>query len=219
VDSRKTDVAPPGTVAGDTTSAETLSEATGASGYVEHTVQGLILREDEDVLHIEEAKLQRGAGGDVDLVFVEAVIRGAAEDRDCFLMEGPDWFATERMIETGDVSHQPRRMESFWVDELSTEEFFSGNKYTKVFQENEHPEGRAADPRETPFFALCFKYDVPSGADRSITSREHPERPNLRSLFTQVRGIGILRTSPLGGSRKFATSEQQASKRKHHSFE
>ena len=160
LDSRKTNAAPPGTVA----------QSTATSGYIEHTVQGLILRKDEDVVHIEEAKLQRGAGGDVDLIFVEAVMRGATKDRDCFLMEGPDWFATERVIETGDVSHQPRRMESLWADEeLSTEEFFSGNKYTKIFQEDEHQEERAADPRETPFFALCFKDVLPSGTDRSTT--------------------------------------------------
>ena len=169
VDSRKTDVAPPGTVAGDTTSAETLSEATGASGYVEHTVQGLILREDEDVLRIEEAKLQRVGGGDEDEVYVEAVVKGPAEDRDCFLMEGPDWFATKRVIETGDISHQPRRMESLWVEELATEEFSSGDTYAEFFQEDERPDGPAEDPRETPFFALCFKYGVPSGSDRATT--------------------------------------------------
>lgn len=169
-DSRKTDAASPGTVAGDTTaSAETSSEAAAASGYVEHTVQGLILRDDEDVLHIEEAKLQRVGGGDEDEVYVEAVIRGAAEDRDCFLMEGPDWFATKRVIETGDVSHEPGRMESLWADELSTEEFSSGTTYAEFFHEDEHPEGRAADPRETPFFALCFKHVVPSGAERATT--------------------------------------------------
>jgi hypothetical protein len=168
-DSRKTDAAPPGTVAGSTASDKPSSEATAASGYVEHTVQGLVLREDEDVLRIEEAKLQRVGGGDEDEVYVEAVVKGPADDRDCFLMEGHDWFATKRVIETGDVSHEPKRMESLWADELETEEFSSGDTYAEFFQEDEHPEEQAADPRKTPFFALCFKHVVPSGSERATT--------------------------------------------------
>lgn len=168
-DSEKIDAPPRSYEAGGTAPAETSSEATAASGYVEHTVQGLILREDEDVLRIEEAKLQRVGGRDKDEVYVEAVIRGAAEARDCFLMEGPDWFATKRVIETGDVSHEPSRMESFWADVLETEEFSSGDTYAEFFHEDEHPDGPAADPRETPFFALCFKHVVPNGADRATT--------------------------------------------------
>jgi hypothetical protein len=166
-DSRKTDAAPTGTVTEGTASAETSSETTVASGYVEHTVQGLVLRDDEDVVRIEEARLQRVGGGDEDEVYVQAVVKGPAEDRDCFLMEAPAWFAMKRVIETGDVSHEPRRMESLWADELSTEEFSSGDTYSKFFYEDEHPEGRVADPRETPYFALCMKYGVPSGADRA----------------------------------------------------
>ena len=131
----------------------------GTAGYVERTVEGMVLRKDERVLAIEEAELQRGEEGRDEIV-VKAKIRGQREDnRDCFLMEERAWLAVRRSFETGDLPE--RRIESLWADPLSAHEFSAGETYVEVFQEN--PNGEAPDPRRTPFFALCFKDADPDG--------------------------------------------------------
>jgi hypothetical protein len=139
-------------------------EETVASGYVERTVGGMVLREEESVLRIEEAELQRGERGDQ--IVVRAFGKGPADYRDCFLMEEETWLAVERAIESGDDSDVPRRLESYWVDGAATEEFSGDDTFVRIFREDPEPDGEAADPKETPFFALCF-----SDADPSIAGR------------------------------------------------
>lgn len=136
-------------------------EETVESGYVERTVGGMVIREEESVLRIEEAELQRGEGGDQ--IVVRAFGKGPADYRDCFLMEEETWLAVERVIEGGDYSEAPERLESNWANEAATEEFSDGDTFVRVFREDPEPYGPAADPRETPFFALCY-----SGYDPSV---------------------------------------------------
>lgn len=136
-------------------------EETVASGYVERTVGGMVIREEESVLRIEEAELQRGEGGDQ--IVVRAFGRGPADYRDCFLMEEQTWLAVERAIEGEDDSQAPPRLQSNWADETATEEFSDGDTFVRVFEEDPEPDGEAADPREVPFFALCY-----SGYDPSV---------------------------------------------------
>jgi hypothetical protein len=136
-------------------------EETVASGYVERTVGGMVIRQEESVLRIEDAELQRGGEGDQ--IVVRAFGRGPADYRDCFLMEEETWLAVERVIEGGDASQAPERLESNWADETATEEFSDGATFVRVFREGPDPDGPAADPREVPFFALCY-----SGYDPSI---------------------------------------------------
>lgn len=136
-------------------------EETVDSGYVEHTVGGMVIREEESVLRIEEAELQRGVGADQ--IVVRAYGRGPADYRDCFLMEEQTWLAVERLIEGRDGSQAPPRLQSNWADETATEEFSDGDTFVRVFREDPEPDGHAADPREIPFFALCY-----SGYDPSV---------------------------------------------------
>ncbi len=135
-------------------------EETVASGYVERTVGGMVLREEESVLRIEESELQRGEGGDQ--IVVRAFGKGPADYRDCFLMEEETWLAVERVIESGDYSQAPQRLESNWADEAAIEEFSDGSTFVRIFREDPEPDGQAADPREIPFFALCYSGHDPS---------------------------------------------------------
>ena len=146
----------------------TAPDRTVASGgYVEHTVGSMTLREEEGVLTIEEAELNADQKGRDEIV-VQATIRGQSVIRDCFLMEGPARFAMKRAIERGGGSDTPRRMdfESSWADPLSSDEFFADDTYVKVFFEDSEPKGEVADPRQTPFFALCFKDGDSGGTGR-----------------------------------------------------
>jgi hypothetical protein len=146
----------------------TAPQTTVASGgYVEHTVGSMTLREEEGVLTIEEAELYAGEKGRDEIV-VQATIRGQSVIRDCFLMEGPARFAMKRAIERGEGSDTPRRtdFESSWADPLSSDEFFADDTYVKVFFEDTEPEGEVADPRQTPFFALCYKDGDSGGTGR-----------------------------------------------------
>ena len=140
-----------------------------SGGYVEHMVGSMTLREEEGVLTIEEAELYAGEKGRDEIV-VQATIRGQSVIRDCFLMDGPARFAMKRAIESGEGSDTPQQMdfESSWADPLSSEEFYADDTYVKVFFEDSEPKGEVADPRRTPFFALCFK-DGGSGATRRPT--------------------------------------------------
>ena len=146
----------------------TAPQRTVASGgYVEHTVGSMTLREEEGVLTIEEAELSAGEKGRDEIV-VQATIRGQSVIRDCFLMDGPARFAMKRAIESGEGSDTPQQMdfESSWADPLSSEEFFADDTYVKVFFEDSEPKGEVADPRRTPFFALCFKDGDSGGTGR-----------------------------------------------------
>lgn len=142
-------------------------EDTVEPGYIERTVGGMVLREEESVLRIEEAELQRGEGGDQ--IVVRAFARGPADYRGCFLMEERAWLATDRAIESGNASEAPSRLESFWADPNATEEFSGENTFARVFREDPEPGGASADPSETPFFVLCFIDADPSSLDTRTT--------------------------------------------------
>jgi hypothetical protein len=140
----------------------TAPQRTVASGgYVEHTVGSMTLRHHESVLAIEEAELLADEE-DRDEIVVQATIRRQHEEnRGCFLMEERAWLALKRSFESGNTPDPALQMESSWADPLRSEEFSGGDTYVVVFQEG--PDEEAADPRQTPFFALCFKEPVGSG--------------------------------------------------------
>ena len=143
----ETDPEPRRTPARSAASNSAATEGTVASDYVE----------DEGVLSVEEAR-EEG-----DQIVVRAVVRGSADDRGCFLMEGPDWFALRRIIDSGAaLPDSPRQVESLWAEELPADEFSGGDTYVAIFS-GEDPDG-GASPRETPFFAFCYKDAEPGGA-------------------------------------------------------
>ena len=167
-DQGETDAVPHRTAPDRTAPDRTAPQRTVASGgYVEHTLGSMTLREEEGILSIEEAELYAGEKGRDEIV-VQATIRGQSVIRDCFLMEGPARFAMKRAIERGEGSDTPRRMdfESSWADPLSSDEFFADDTYVKVFVEDSEPKREVADPRQTPFFALCFKDGDSGGTGR-----------------------------------------------------
>ena len=125
-----------------------------SGGYVEYTVGSMTLRQDESVVAIKEAKLQSGEEGDE--IVVQAMIRGNHEGyRDCFLMEERTWLALKRSFESGNTPDPSLQLESSWADPLRRVEFSGDEMYAVVFRED--PDAEAADPRQTPYFALCFK--------------------------------------------------------------
>jgi hypothetical protein len=135
---------------------------------VERTVGGLTLREDEGVLTIDEAKLQCSKEGDE--IFVWATMKGPAEHRNCFLMKGSTWLATKRVIESRDLSDAPAVPMGFWADPLLTEKFSSGDVYAVSFREDPEHKGETPDPRDTPFYVLCYKDKSIAGEDPSSTT-------------------------------------------------
>ena len=153
-DQGETDPAPQRTIAHSTVSGNAVAQGAVASGYAE----------DEGVLSVEEATLQRGQKEERDQVVVRAAIRGRADRRGCFLMEGPDWFSLKRVIDSGAaLPDSPRQVESLWAEQLPADEFSGGNTYVEIFLEDPKPDGGDADPRETPFFAFCYKDVDPGG--------------------------------------------------------
>ncbi len=146
------DPAPRRTLARSAASGSAAEEGTVAADYVE----------DEGVLSVEEAKLQRGQEAEGDQIVVRAAVRGGADDQGCFLMEGPDWFALRRIIDSGAaLPDSPRQVESLWAKQLPSDEFSGGNTYVAIFPGDP---GEEASPRETPFFAFCYKDADPGGA-------------------------------------------------------
>ncbi len=150
----ETDPAPQRTLAQSTVSGNTVAQGTMASGYVE----------DEEVLTVEEAKLQRGQKEEEDQIVVRAAVRARANEQGCFLMEGPDWFALKRIINSGAaLPDSPRQAENLWAKQLPADEFSGGNTYVAIFHEEPKPDGKEANPRKTPFFAFCYKDADPGG--------------------------------------------------------
>ena len=138
-----------------------------SSGYVEHTVGSMILRQEESVVAIEEAELFAEEEGR-DEILVQAKISGQSEEnRGCFLMEERSWLALKRSFESGNTPDPSLQMESSWADPLRRDEVSSGDNYTVLFHED--PDAEASDPRQMPFFALCFKQPV-VGDDPPTTS-------------------------------------------------
>ena len=140
-----------------TAEASTAEAPEGSAGrnVDESTVGGAILRRDEGVLRIERAELLRAREGDE--VFVRATVKGPSEARDCYLMKGSTWFALRDAIENEDASEAPQVLEATWADPASTTRFSGGDTLALSFkaasQKHESP-----DPRDTPFFAICYKF-------------------------------------------------------------
>ncbi len=150
---RKTDPAPRRTLVEGTVSGNTVEQGIVASGYVE----------DEGVLSVEEARLQRGQRAEEDQIVVRASVRGSAGEQGCFLMQGPDWFALKRTIDSGaTLPESPQQGEILWADQSPTDEFYGGNTYVAIFRGDQGRE--EASPRKTSFFAFCYKDADPGGA-------------------------------------------------------
>jgi hypothetical protein len=144
---------PQRTLARSAASGNAAAEGAVASDYVE----------DEGVLSVEEARLQRGQEEEGDQIVVRAAVREGADDRGCFLMEGPDWLALRRIIDSGAaLPDTPRQVESLWAEQLPADEFSGADTYVAIFS-GEEPDG-GPSPRETPFFAFCYKDADPGGA-------------------------------------------------------
>jgi hypothetical protein len=122
---------------------------------VEYTVGGAILRREESVLHIDRAELLRAKE---DEIFVTATVKGPAEDKDCYLMKGSTWFALRDAIESENASDAPAVLEASWGDPASTTSFSGGDTLAVSFQENTDRKDKGPDPRDTPFFAVCYKF-------------------------------------------------------------
>jgi hypothetical protein len=140
-----------------TTPERTTKEASVPAGghVVEYTVGGAILRREESVLHIDRAELLRAKE---DEIFVTATVKGPAEDKDCYLMKGSTWFALRDAIESENASDAPAVLEASWADPASTTSFSGGDTLAVSFQENTDRKDKGPDPRDTPFFAVCYKF-------------------------------------------------------------
>jgi hypothetical protein len=127
-----------------------------AGGHVaEYTVGGAVLRREESVLHIDRAELLRARE---DEIFVTATVKGPAEDKDCYLMKGSTWFALRDAIEGENASDAPAVLEATWADPASTTSFSGGDTLAVSFQESTDRKDKGPDPRDTPFFAVCYKF-------------------------------------------------------------
>ena len=140
-----------------TTPERSTKEASVPAGghVVEYTVGGAILRREESVLHIDRAELLRAKE---DEIFVTATVKGPAEDKDCYLMKGSTWFALRDAIESENASDAPAVLEASWADPASTTNFSGGDTLAVSFQENTDRNDKGPDPRDTPFFAVCYKF-------------------------------------------------------------
>ena len=151
-DRAKTDPAPQRTLARSAASGNAAAQGEVAADY----------GEDGGVLSVEEARLQRGQQEEKDQIVVRAAVRGDADERGCFLMEGPDWFALERIIDSGAaLPDSPRQVESLWAEQLPADEFSGGSTYVAIFPGDP---GEEASPRKTPLFDFCYKDADPGGA-------------------------------------------------------
>ena len=124
-------------------------------GTAAYAVSGLT----ESGLTIEEASLQRGENGDEIVVRVRAT--GSANLPWCFLVEGPAMEAMRRFEDGGELPQG--RVDSLWPDGDLTESWQVGDTTVFVFHEDKDPPKDVADPRRTPFFALCEAGTGPGG--------------------------------------------------------
>ena len=123
---------------------------------LESTVGGAILRRDEGVVTIERAELLRSKEGDE--IFVRATVKGPAEARDCYLIKGSTWFVLRDAIESEDVSDLPAVLEASWANPASTTRFSGNDTLAVSFKEDPDHKDEGPDPRDTPFFAICYKF-------------------------------------------------------------
>ncbi len=130
------------------------TEASVGGRVVEHTMGGETWRRDERVVRIERAELPSDGAEEI---FVRATIRGQSETEDCFLMRGRTWVALRDAIESKNISEAPEVLETFWSDPVRTETFSSGDTYVVLFRKDPDQRAGTSDPRETPFFTMCYK--------------------------------------------------------------
>jgi len=127
-----------------------------AGGHVvENTVGGAVLRRDESVLRIGQAKLLGAKDGDE--IFVKATVRGPAETQDCYLMKDSTWFALRDAIESEDLSGAPDLLEVPWADPTTTTKFSGGDTLAISFRENTGRKVKGPDTENTSFFVVCYK--------------------------------------------------------------
>jgi hypothetical protein len=153
------DPAPQKTSARSTSAQRTVSGNTATQGRVTSEYV-----KDEVVLAVKDAELQRGQTEEEDEIVVLAVIGERAGERGCFLMEGDDWFALKRIIDSGAaLPDSPRQAEDLWAKRLPADEFSGSGTYARSFYEDPNPDGEKLDLRETPFFAFCYVDADPGG--------------------------------------------------------
>jgi hypothetical protein len=140
-----------------TTPEGSTKEASGPAGghVVESTVGGAVLRRDESVLHVDQAKLLRAKEGDE--IFVRATVRGPAETQNCYLMKASTWFALRDAIESEDLSGAPEVLEVPWADPTSITKFSGGDTLAISFRENTDRKVEGPDTEDTSFFVVCYK--------------------------------------------------------------
>ncbi len=124
-------------------------------GTAAYAVSGLT----DSGLSIEEAALRSGEGGDEITVRVRAT--GSANLPECFLVEGPVMEAMRRFEDGGEPPKG--RLDSVWPDDELTESWDVGDTTVFVFHEDRDPARNVADPRSTPFFAVCSAGTGPGG--------------------------------------------------------
>lgn len=151
------------TVADRTAKEDSADEETESSEYVEHTVEGVLLRKEEDMLNIEEARLQRTEQGDEREVIVRTTLKVPADYEDCFLMRESTWLDLEQSLEDDDVSDK-QVFESPWGRRTLREEFYVDDEIVVIFSENPRPDPEATDVSEAPLYALCYTEVVSSSA-------------------------------------------------------
>jgi hypothetical protein len=139
-----------------TTPEEITTGAPAESSVLESTVGGAILRRDEGVLRIGRAELLRSEQSDE--IYVKATVTGPSEARDCYLMKGSTWFALRDAIESEDVSDLPAVLEASWANPASTTRFSGNDTLAVSFKEDPDHKDEGPDPRDTPFFAICYKF-------------------------------------------------------------
>jgi hypothetical protein len=159
----------PTTVAAPERTAPLEAGATGPAErtVVESTIGGLVVRLDEGVLRIDEARLLRSKEGDE--VFVRATIKGPAQTKNCRLLDAKGRSALREAIESEDPSDAAAVSVSQWADTHRTQKLSGGNTLAISFGEDPTRSAGAPDPRNTPFYALYFKY-VNTGRDGRNTA-------------------------------------------------
>jgi len=163
-DREEADPAPQKTSAQSTSALRTSTQRT-VSGNT--ATQGRVTSEyvkDDEVLAVKEAKLQRGQTEEDDEIVVLAVVGERAGERGCFLMEGDDWFALKRIIDSGAaLPDSPRQTEDLWARRLPADEFSGSDTYARSFHEDPNPDGESLELRETSIFAFCYVDADPGG--------------------------------------------------------
>jgi hypothetical protein len=145
------------------------SSGAGSSDHVEYTVEGVLLRREEAVLNVEEARLQRtGRSGFLEVV-VRTAVRAPANYENCLLMRESTWRGLERSFAEDDLPDK-QVIEHPWGRRTVREEFAVGDEMVVVFSESQDQAAEATDAGEVPLYALCYTQVVASGVDGRRTT-------------------------------------------------